>query len=159
MSGNRSVCACLCKHVCVCETHGGRVVQLPQVDVLHRRLEGAQAVAELVLAGVTEAEVPDVAQVGHPAGGEDDQTRTVTHSGRCLGDLNNEVYSNPFIKTVNQGLDRHESQEFKVMTTKIFGYWIQRSGDLPNIDKQVKGYRKLCSPVGNFGLHQQVEDD
>lgn len=45
-------------------------MQLPQVDVLHRRLEGAQAVAELVLAGVTEAEVPDVAQVGHPAGEE-----------------------------------------------------------------------------------------
>lgn len=41
-------------------------MQLPQVDVFHGRLEGAQTVAELVLAGVAEAEVPDVAQVGHP---------------------------------------------------------------------------------------------
>lgn len=65
----------------MCKTHGGRVVQLPQVDVLHRRLEGAQAVAELVLAGVTEAKVPDVAQVGHPAGGEDDKDRNAQWAG------------------------------------------------------------------------------
>lgn len=43
-----------------------RVLQLPQVDVLHRRLEGAQTVAELIFTRVAEAEVPDVAQVGHP---------------------------------------------------------------------------------------------
>lgn len=43
-----------------------RVLQLPQVDVLHRRLEGAQTVAELIFTRVAEAEVPNVAQVGHP---------------------------------------------------------------------------------------------
>lgn len=79
-------------------------MQLPQVDVLHRRLEGAQAVAELVLAGVTEAEVPDVAQVGHPAGEKDDETKSVTHSGRGLGGLHShEVYSNQSINTTDQG--------------------------------------------------------
>lgn len=42
------------------------VLQLPQVDVLHCSFEGAQTVAELIFTGVTEAEVSDVAQVGHP---------------------------------------------------------------------------------------------
>lgn len=45
-------------------THG--VLQLPQVDVLHCSLEGAQTVAEFIFTGVAEAEVPDVTQVGHP---------------------------------------------------------------------------------------------
>lgn len=42
------------------------VLQLPQVDVLHCSLEGAETVAEFIFTGVAEAEVPDVAQVGHP---------------------------------------------------------------------------------------------
>ncbi len=42
------------------------VLQLPQVDVLDGGLEGAQTVAEFIFTGVAEAEVPDVAQVGHP---------------------------------------------------------------------------------------------
>lgn len=50
----------------VCESYGVRALQLSQTDVLHRSLEGAQAVAELIFTGLTEAEVPDVAQVGHP---------------------------------------------------------------------------------------------
>ena len=47
-------------------THSVCVLQPPQVDVLHRRLEGAQTVAEFIFTGVAEAEVPDVAQVCHP---------------------------------------------------------------------------------------------
>lgn len=52
-------------------THSVRVLQLSQVDVLHRSLEGTQTVAEFIFTGVAEAEVSDVAQVGHP---EDKQT-------------------------------------------------------------------------------------
>lgn len=48
-------------------SHGVCVLQLPQVDVLHCSLEGAQAVAEFIFSRVAEAEVPHVAQVGHPA--------------------------------------------------------------------------------------------
>lgn len=50
----------------MCATHMVCVLQLPQVDVLHCSLEGAQTVAEFIFTGVAEAEVPDVAQVGHP---------------------------------------------------------------------------------------------
>lgn len=54
-------------------------MQLPQVDVFHGRLEGAQTVAELVLAGVAEAEVPDVAQVGHPEDKNNNNTTQLKH--------------------------------------------------------------------------------
>lgn len=47
-------------------TYRASVLQLPQVDVLHSGLEGAQTVAQLVFSRAAEAEVPDVAQVGHP---------------------------------------------------------------------------------------------
>lgn len=50
-----------------------RVLQLPQVDVLYCCLEGAQTVAEFIFTRVAEAEVPDVAQVGHP---EDQEEQT-----------------------------------------------------------------------------------
>lgn len=55
-------------YVLCCCSYRVRVLQLPQLYVLDRCFEGAQTVAELVFGGVAEAEVLDVAQVGHPEG-------------------------------------------------------------------------------------------
>lgn len=63
------------------------VLQPAQVDVLHRSLEGAQAVAQLVLAGEAEAEVPDVAQVGYPGESHRVFTATVVALKRCCSPL------------------------------------------------------------------------
>lgn len=61
-------------YVCVCvrDTHSVCVLQLPQVDILHGSLKRAQTVAQLIFAGVAEAEISDVAQIRDP-----DKTKTL----------------------------------------------------------------------------------
>lgn len=84
-------------HWCVIMSHRVRVLQLPQVDVLHCRLECAQAVAELVFTGVAEAEVSDVAQVGHP-----DRKRQESRSYATRKHFLQHCYPHAFCKSTSQ---------------------------------------------------------
>lgn len=55
-------------YVCVCvrDTHSVCILQFSQVDILDGSLKRAQTVAQLIFAGVAEAEIFDVAQIRHP---------------------------------------------------------------------------------------------
>lgn len=61
-------------YVCVSvwDTYSVLVLQLPQVDILDSSLKRGQTVAQLIFAGVAEAEISDVAQIRHP-----DKTKTL----------------------------------------------------------------------------------
>lgn len=80
-------------------------MQLPQVDVFHGRLEGAQTVAELVLAGVAEAEVPDVAQVGHP----DDNKQTNNNTTQLNSNTENRWFVSRQITNTQSGNNKQRA--------------------------------------------------
>lgn len=115
-----------------------RVLQLPQVDVLHSSLEGAQTVAELVFAGVAEAEVSDVAQIGHP-------------------------------ETIRASISKsaHHLYVSYLKMTLLHGRFNQVGncpgwGGMVQMPSALLSARLRCpanSPVWDFRLHQQVQDD